>query len=252
MRPAEGRDRRRAVAPARHDVERPATGALTATRRTTPRVGVALAGYAAAIVASALTGGIVAGMAGADSVAATVAGQLGFWAVLVAVVLYETPGLAAPVARRVGLRFRWVDVPVGLVVGVATQLLVLPALYWPFRSLIDEDDLSGPARDLLDGAGGAGLFVLGVSVVVVAPVVEELFFRGLLLRSMQLRWGTTVAVAGSTVFFGATHFQPLQLPALAAAGAVFAVAAVRTGRLGTAIAVHAGFNATTFVAIGLL
>lgn len=214
---------------------------------------MALAGYAAAIVVSALTGGIVAGMAGdVDSVAATVAGQIGFWAVLVAAVLYETPDRAFPVARRLGLRFRWVDAPAGLVVGLATQLLVLPALYLPFRSLIDDNDLSGPARDLLGGAGGVGLAVMGVSVVVVTPVVEELFFRGLLLRSVQVRWGTAVAVAGSSVFFGATHFQPLQFPALATAGAVFALAAVRTGRLGTAIAVHAAFNAATFVAIGLL
>ena len=153
---------------------------------------------------------------------------------------------------RLGLRFQWADAPVGLVVGVATQLVVLPALYLPFRALIDEDDLSGPARDLLDGAGGIELLVVGLSVVVIAPVVEELFFRGLLLQAMQQRWSTVAAVVGSSVVFGATHFQPLQFPALAGAGAVFAVAAVRTGRLGTAIAVHAAFNATTFVAVGLL
>lgn len=247
-----GRDRRNAVLPARHGGARPDARAETATHGAAPRLGVALAGYATAIVTSALTGGIVAGMAGGvDSVAATVAGQLGFWSVLVAVVFYEMPDRAVPVAQRLGLRFRWVDAPAGVVVGLATQLLVLPALYLPFRSLID-DDLSGPARDLLGGAGGVGLAVIGVSVVAVAPVVEELFFRGLLLRSVQVRWGTTTAVAGSSLFFGATHFQPLQFPALATAGAVFAFAAVRTGRLGTAITVHAAFNATTFVVIGFL
>lgn len=227
---------------------------MTTTRATSPRLGMAFAGYAAAIVMSALTGGLAATLTGdADGVVAMVAGQVGFWAVLVATVLHELPGRDQPVlAARLGLRFRWVDAPIGAVVGVATQLLVVPALYLPFRSLIDDDDLSGPARDLLDGAGGIGLAVIGVSVVVVAPVVEELFFRGLLLRSMQDRWGTVAAVVGSSVVFGATHFQPLQFPALATAGAVFAVSAVRTGRLGTAIAVHAAFNAATFVAVGLL
>ena len=90
---------------------------------------------------------------------------------------------------------------------------------------------------------------MGAAVIVVAPVVEELFFRGLLLGEMQRRWGTAAAVAASSVVFGATHFQPLQFPGLTAAGAVFAIAAVRTRRLGPAIAVHAGFNATTFVAL---
>lgn len=52
--------------------------------------------------------------------------------------------------------------------------------------------------------------------------------------------------------FGVTHFQPLQFVALTAAGLMFAGAAVRTGRLAAAIAVHAGFNATTFVALALV
>lgn len=226
---------------------------MTAARTGPPRLAVAIAGYAAALVVSALTGGLVAGVAGGtDTVAALVAGQVGFWAVLVATVLHETPRRQEPLMARLGLRFEWLDAPVGVVVGVATQLVVVPALYLPFRSLIDEDDLSGPARDLLDGAGGFELLAVGLSVVVIAPVVEELFFRGLLLRAMQQRWTTILAVVGSSVVFGATHFQPLQFPALAGAGAVFAVAAVRTGRLGTAIAVHAAFNATTFVAVGLL
>ena len=238
-------------APAAHRNDGDRTGAMTGTGST--RLWIAFAGYAAAIVVSALTGGIASSLTGdADGVATMVAGQVGFWAVLVATVLHEASARGRPVAERLGLRFRWVDAPVGLVVGVATQLMVIPALYLPFRSLIDDDDLSGPARDLLGSASGLGLAVIGVSVVVVAPVVEELFFRGLLLRAMQHRWGTAAAVAASSIVFGATHFQPLQLPALATAGAVFAVSAVRTRRLGTAIAVHAAFNATTFVAVGLL
>lgn len=68
---------------------------------------------------------------------------------------------------------------------------------------------------------------------------------------MQRRWSTPVAVAGSSAFFGATHFQPLQFAGLTLAGAVFALAVVRTGRLGSAITVHVGFNATTFVLLAL-
>ena len=41
-------------------------------------------------------------------------------------------------------------------------------------------------------------------------------------------------------------------PRLAAAGAVFAASAVRTGWLGTAIVMHAAVNAATFVAVGML
>ena len=212
-----------------------------------------LAGYVAAVFAASITGGAGAALSGdADGLAALLAGQLGFWSVLVAVVALDR--------RRSGPRaeaepwtsqFRWVDLA-GLLVGVITQLVLLPLLYLPFRSLIDEDELSKPAEELMSGIHGAGLVAMGIGVVVVAPIVEELFFRGLLLRTMRHRWGMTTAVVASSLFFGATHFQPLQFAGLTLAGLVFAAAVVRTGRLGTAIAVHAGLNATTFVALVVL
>ena len=234
---------RAGVAPARRD----AMGSLAPGRD--GRLLLALVGYVAAIVVSA----VAASAAGdTDGVAAVLASQVGFSVVLVATVLYAGPPRAGAVSGRLVLRFRWADLPVGVVIGAAIQLVLVPALYLPFGGLVDDDQLSGPARDLFDGLHGAGLVAMAVGVIVVAPVVEELFFRGLLLGAMRRRWGTVAAVAGSSMVFGATHFQPLQFPALALAGAVFAMAAVRSGRLGPAVAVHAGFNATTFVALVLL
>lgn len=235
------------VAPAGRD----AVGSLVPGRD--GRLLPAFVGYAAAIVVSAVAASAALSVTGdTDGVAAVLAGQVGFWVVLVATVLYAGPPRAGAMSDRLALRFRWADLPVGVVIGAAIQLVLVPALYLPFGGLIDDDQLSGPARDLFEGLSGAGLVAMAVGVIVVAPVVEELFFRGLLLGAMRRRWGTVAAVTGSSLVFGATHFQPLQFPALALAGAVFAMAAVRTGRLGPAVAVHAGFNATTFVALVLL
>jgi membrane protease YdiL (CAAX protease family) len=47
--------------------------------------------------------------------------------------------------------------------------------------------------------------------------------------------------------FGVAHLQGIQLPALVVIGAVCAVLTVRSGRLGPAIACHAGFNAFTLL-----
>jgi len=215
------------------------------------RLLVALVGYVTAIAVSALVGGLAVSATGtSDSIAVLLVGQVAFWSVLVGTVVVADRGSVG--AGAVAVRFRWSDLPVGALAGVATQLVLVPAICLPFRRFIDEDDLAAPARDLLGRVDGAGLVVMAVSVIVVAPLVEELFFRGLLLDAIRTRWGTVAAVAGTSVVFGATHFQPLQFPALTLAGAVFAIAAARTGRLGTAVAVHAGFNATTFTALVLL
>ena len=150
------------------------------------------------------------------------------------------------------VRIRAWDVPLGAAAGLATQLLVVPLLSLPILWLAGKsaDDLSAPARELADkavGPGGAILFILIVGVG--APIAEELFYRGLVLRAFEKRFGRWWALAGSSVWFGATHFQPLQFVGLTAAGAVFGYLTIRTGRLGPAIAAHMAFNLTAAVVL---
>lgn len=148
------------------------------------------------------------------------------------------------------VRLRATDVPLGLVIGVVAQLVVVPLVSWPVLRLTgtDPDDLGKLARDLGDKADSSvGVVLLFVIVVIGAPIAEELFFRGLVLGALEKRFATGWAVLGSSVFFGATHFQPLQFAALTAAGAIFALLVVRTGRLGPAVVAHVAFNAVTVV-----
>jgi membrane protease YdiL (CAAX protease family) len=93
------------------------------------------------------------------------------------------------------------------------------------------------------------LFVVGA--VVMAPLVEELLYRGLLLRALLRRMGPGPAVFISALVFSAVHFlggdaDALQfLPAIAGLGLVLGVVAVRSGSLSLPILIHAGFNLTT-------
>lgn len=215
------------------------------------RITDAFVGYLLAVVLSAVGASVALGAGlDEDGLGVLVAGQIGFWVGLVAVsVLAVRARVGGQVRAVLGVQMTVRDLLVGVPLGVVAQLIVVPLIYLPLRSLVDDLDVEGPARELLDRGNGVGLMVLAVTVVVVAPVVEELFFRGLLLRSIDERWGARAAVIGSSVFFGATHFQLVQFPALALAGGLFAVLAVRAGRLGPAIAAHAGFNAATVVAL---
>ena len=141
------------------------------------------------------------------------------------------------------------DAVIGLPLGVAAQLVFVPLLYWPISQFLDVESLSDPARDLTDRATGWGIVVLVVLVVIGAPVVEELFFRGLLLRSLQARYSNPVAVAVSAVLFGLAHFQGIQTFALVMIGVVLAVVAQRTGGLAMAIFTHMGFNLATVLVL---
>ena len=100
----------------------------------------------------------------------------------------------------------------------------------------------------------ASVVVLAVLAVVVAPVVEELLFRGVVLRGLMLRLGFWPAAATSSALFGVFHAQGSAAEAvlLAVATGVFGVGLCvlvrRTGRLAPAIGVHALRNALALAA----
>lgn len=169
---------------------------------------------------------------------------IGFLAAPVWAARYKGNG----VRRDFALSLKRRDVLPWAVVGVVAQLVMVPLVSWPFIELsgADTDDLSETARILASKADTPAMALLLVLTTVIgAPIAEELFFRGLLFGALAKRWSVVTAVVGSSVVFGASHFQPLQFPALAMAGVVFALARVCTGRLGPAIVCHLAFNATT-------
>lgn len=150
-----------------------------------------------------------------------------------------------------GARVRAGDVPVGFLIGALTQVALLPLLYWPLLRVVDGDP-SESARRLVDAIEGPLDWVLfALSVAVVAPLVEELFYRGLLLRAIQARVGTAWAVVISSAVFAVVHRQLLPLPGLFVFGLGAALLTVRTGRLGPAWAMHVGFNTATLVVLGV-
>ncbi len=158
------------------------------------------------------------------------------------------------VVRRHGLRLRaalgfsqrWFDVPLGLACGLAAQFLIIPLVYLPLARYIDSEDVEEPARRIMalaENATAAGVVV--IAVVLIAPFVEEMYFRGLLLRALWGRMGRGLTVLLSAVLFGLAHVQLLQLPALVVFGLVAGFLVVATNRLAPAMWAHAAFNGVT-------
>jgi uncharacterized protein len=144
---------------------------------------------------------------------------------------------------------------VGVGVGVVTQLVLVPVVYLPLRAIwpdtFSDDRLEETARDLVERADGVAFLVLVFVVVVGAPLVEELVYRGLLQRSMAARLSDPLALVGASLWFAVIHFRPVEYPGLFVAGLVFGACLLVTGRLGTAIAAHVGFNATGILTVWL-
>lgn len=166
----------------------------------------------------------------------------------------------------------WQDAGTGVLVGVLAQIIVVPVVTVPVLWLIDRDldDVGESARELADRANDpVGVVALVITTCILAPVVEEVFFRGLVFGAYKKRanlrwlarlvgrpgladgrrWNLAIAALFSSALFSAVHFNPLLFPALFAVGGVFAWLAQRYGRLGPAIWAHVAFNATTILAL---
>ena len=220
-----------------------------------PRWGLGDAGVGllGGFLAASVTVGLWAAFAGSTerSLGAMAAGWIGLWAGFVGIPLLASRRKGTgSLAADFGLRARPAD-GAGLAVGALCQALLVPALYFLIQRLTGDLDVSRPARELAEDFEGAAFVVVGVMATFAAPVVEELFYRGLLLRAALRRFGVRWAVLGSSAVFGLSHFQLVQFPGLFAFGVVLALLAVRTGRLGASIAAHVAFNGVAVIGLVL-
>ena len=171
--------------------------------------------------------------------------QIPLWVVLVAGPVYVAWRKRLSLRDDFGLSFRAIDAPIGLVIGVACQLLLVPAVYWVVFKVVGEQDVSASARALTTRADDVwGLLALGLIVGVGAPIAEEIFYRGLSQHAIAKRFGPRLAILLGAAFFAVSHLQLVQFVGLFAFGLVLGTLSERFKRLGPPIFAHVGFNLT--------
>ena len=145
---------------------------------------------------------------------------------------------------------------IGVAVGGAAQVVLLGVVV--AAAPVDEPMLqipAGPLPGIL--LPGQPLWLGALSALVLAPIAEELFYRGLVLHAWLREYGRWVALIGSSALFGLVHYglNPIEgrLPELpwlimpAVAGLILGLLALRTGSLIAPIAAHATMNAVAFL-----
>lgn len=146
----------------------------------------------------------------------------------------------------IGWRFRWADLgwgPLTWLAAVVTQIgvtaLVL-AFDVPMSSNVDDVGLDVDRSYMIATA---------IAAVVAAPIVEEIVFRGLVLRGLLSRMGAVAAIGLQGVLFGMAHVDPVRgvgnvglALVLSGVGIAFGTSAYLSRRLGPTVIAHAIFN----------
>jgi membrane protease YdiL (CAAX protease family) len=137
----------------------------------------------------------------------------------------------------------------GLLLQLGLAILFLPLS----NLLLPEGETAQEIAGAISGLETVPARVAAVLIaVVVAPVTEELTFRGVLLKVLQGRSSRVAMVISALVFAGfhliglpADRFlqsAAVVMPQLFIVGIVLAWVTLRSGRLGPAIFTHSGFN----------
>ena len=94
----------------------------------------------------------------------------------------------------------------------------------------------------------SGLALFFVLAVLMAPVFEEMFFRGFLFRGLATSWGWQWGAVVSAAIFGLAHLQLDVFVPLFALGYALAWVYHRTGSVWTSITLHGVFNGISVLA----
>lgn len=94
---------------------------------------------------------------------------------------------------------------------------------------------------------GPWLFAVVSVFCVLAPLGEEIFFRGFVLQRLLRDFNRPIAYAVSTISFALLHFNPSGIPFYLLAGVALAALADRTHSLVPPVAAHVVVNATALL-----
>ncbi len=88
---------------------------------------------------------------------------------------------------------------------------------------------------------------LFLSVAIVTPIAEELFFRGYLLDAINRKHGDWTAIIWSSILFGLVHVSPFVIGSAFMGGIIYGWIRMRTGSLLPSIACHMMWNMLALV-----
>jgi membrane protease YdiL (CAAX protease family) len=129
--------------------------------------------------------------------------------------------------------FLALGVPLALGITSLESILPMPS-HAPFQKMF---------------TGAAAAYGIGIFAVTVAPLMEELFFRGFMYPALR-RYGTLIGVTGTSLAFallhGAQYGWGWSVALMFAVGLVLTVARAWTGSVAPGFLIHVGYNLTLF------
>lgn len=140
----------------------------------------------------------------------------------------------------------------GALISIVALVVAAPVIFFTYQTALHFFGPETKPQELLQffmsaQTSGSDKALLIFTAVVVAPISEEVIFRGYLYGVIRRYGGRWTALLLSAALFSAIHLYPPAIGALAALAVALTLVYEFTGSLWAPMLMHACFNATTLV-----
>ena len=172
------------------------------------------------------------------------------------IIRYQLMGLVPTGIDGGWLQWKIKPIKQGLFKSISGWLMIMPLVLfigWLMNEIIGDQGGSNPLLELVLSSDEIfPLFLLLITTVVLAPVFEELVFRGILLPVLVSKVGKISGVLLSALIFALAHLSVGELPPLFVLGIGLGLMRLSSGRLFPCALMHSLWNGVTFISLLLV
>jgi len=172
------------------------------------------------------------------------------------IIRYQLSGLVSSETHGGWLQWKIKPIKEGIAKSISGWLMIMPLVLlvgWIMNVIIGDQGGSNPLLDLvLSSDELMPLCFLLITTVFLAPVFEELVFRGILLPVLVSKVGKISGVLLSALIFALAHLSVGELPPLFVLGIGLGLMRLSSGRLFPCALMHSLWNGVTFASLLLV
>ena len=172
------------------------------------------------------------------------------------IIRYQLMGLVSSEIEGGWLQWKINPVKEGIFKSINGWLMIMPLVLligWLMNEIVGDQGGSNPLLELvLSSDEFIPLLLLLITTVFLAPVFEELVFRGVLLPVLVSKVGKISGVLLSALIFALAHLSVGELPPLFVLGIGLGLMRLSSGRLFPCALMHSLWNGVTFASLLLV
>ena len=153
-------------------------------------------------------------------------------------------------------QFNFLPVKDAIMQGIKGWLTIVPfvlLISLIMNSLIDNQNGSNPLLEIvLNNNNYIAFILLFLTTTVLAPLFEEIIFRGILLPTLSRDFGIILGIIVSAFIFALAHLSLTEMPPLFVLGIGLGITRIASGSLLSSVIMHSLWNGLTFLNLFLL